>query len=555
MLWSVLSLGDMRAGAPENPAALPVVELPKFEVTDSRLLPPPESWHYAVVPGFEILASISSRETTRFVRDFLLLREAIDVIMPGFADTDVAVPTSLILTGRGKDFDRFVPAERGADSFATNTLFFDDPERDAIVVDFALTQLQFADNTTQEADPYRGFYKEYFRYLIRRRMGGRPPAWLEEGFVQLFASIDVNKKLINFAQVGDGYGGSRPSDFNQILGHHYQPPLGDLFADPPLHRDMYWEAQAYAFVHMCLYGRGQRYQKGFGKFLARISGEAPTEEIFKECFGIGYKEMGLELSGYVEFTDYQALQFIAKKGKSLPEPPPFTLRDATESESGRIVGEVLRLGAHGDEAHLALIAPYVRGERPAPLLAAIGLDERTAGHDDRARKFLEAAAGAKVDRARAYLELARLRFDEARAKPAAAGDMLSEAQVATVLAPLTTARSQRPPMAQVYGLIAEVWRQSAKAPTREEFTVVLEGVQMFPRSPSLVLQATLLAAAHDFPKEALALAKHGVIISRDPADRSRFEMIARAFERDTGAEPNAVPEATKPLESRLIRVP
>ena len=29
----------------------PVIELPKFEVTDSRLLPPPEAWHYAEIPG------------------------------------------------------------------------------------------------------------------------------------------------------------------------------------------------------------------------------------------------------------------------------------------------------------------------------------------------------------------------------------------------------------------------------------------------------------------------------------------------------------------------
>ena len=67
----------------ETPSSPPVVELPVFEVKDSRVLPPPESWKYAEIPGFEILSRISERETKRFVRDFLLLQEVIEVIMPG----------------------------------------------------------------------------------------------------------------------------------------------------------------------------------------------------------------------------------------------------------------------------------------------------------------------------------------------------------------------------------------------------------------------------------------------------------------------------------------
>ena len=551
-----------QTAAPALPAAPapggePPVELPVFEVTDRRVLPPPESWRYAAIPGFEVLSSVSARETTRFVKDFFLLQAAINEIMPGFATADVAVPTSLILTGRGKGFDRFLPADRDEERLRTNSLFFDDPERGVIVVDFALAEFLLEDNTTEEADPYRGFYKEYFRYLIRRQMSGRAPPWFEEGLVQLFASIDVTKKWINFAQIGDGFGGPRTGDFNRILNERHLMSFPELFADPPKQRSTFWSAQSYAFVHMCLYGRGQRYQKGFIKFLSRIGNEAPTEAIFKECFGMDFKKMNLEMRGYIGFTDYKAMQYTAKKGQALPDAPPFTLRDATESEAGRIVGEALRLGKHGDAAHLALIAPYIRGEREASLLAALGLDERGAGHPDRARKFLEAAAAAKVERPRAYLELARLRADEARAQPAGAGGKLSEAQVGRVLEPLLVARKQRPPMAAVYALIGEVWGRSARAPTREEFEVVLEGVQTFPRNTPLVWQATTLAAQQNFAREALLLAKHGLKTARDPADRARFELLATAFARDAepaAAKPAPVP-VPKPAESYLPKLP
>ena len=558
LLLGLLLAGGLSLPAqPTVPAANePPVELPKFEVTDSRVLPQPEKWRYAAIPGFEVLSSISARETTRFVKDFLLLQTVIGEIMPGFRQGDVAVPTSLILTGRGKDFDRFLPADREDDRFRTTGLFFDDPERSAIVVDFALSELTLEDNTTEDADPYRDFYKAYFRNLIRRQAGGKSPAWFEEGLVQIFASIEFNRKWISFAQVGDGFGGPKTGDFNRILNERALMPFPELFAEQP-QRSTFWSAQCYGFVHMCLYGRNQKYQKGFVRFLSRLGAEAPSEALFKECLGLDYKGMQLELRGYIGFTDYKSMQYTAKKGKELPEPPAVALRDATDAESGRIVGEVLRLGAHGPEAHMALIAPYVRGERDPQLLAALGLDERNAGNDDRARKFLEAAAKAGAERPRVYLELAKLRFETAKAAPGGAGEKLSEAQVKTVLEPLLIARKQKPPMAQVYGLMAEVWAKSAKAPTKQDFMYVLEGVQLFPRSAPLVLQATLLAAAHKFGVEAYDLATHGLKIARTASDRERFTMLQAAFARDAAPAPKpaAKPGEPKKGESYLPKLP
>jgi len=90
----------------------PVVELPKFEVTDSRLLPPPESWRYAQIPGFEILSRISERETKRFVRDFMLLQEVINMIMPVLLRGSTPVPTARILCGpRGKGSEALTPQD------------------------------------------------------------------------------------------------------------------------------------------------------------------------------------------------------------------------------------------------------------------------------------------------------------------------------------------------------------------------------------------------------------------------------------------------------------
>lgn len=529
--------------APAADDAFPgVVELPKFEVVDSRLLPPPESWHYAQIPGFEILSNISQSATKRFVDDFLLLQMVIDTIMPGLSRSNVPVPTALILCGRGNAFEQFVPDDQSEARYGKNSLFFANAERAAIVVDFALAEIQLSDNTTEESDPYRGFYLEYFRYLIRRQMSRPPPPWFEEGLVQIFAAMDFNRKWITFAQIGDGFGGPKTGDFNRRLAQRALIPFRD-FLEPgrSKERGTFWSAQCYAFVHMCLYGGNKRYQRPFLNYIQRCDTEPVTEDLFKDCFKKTYKEMGLELRGYIDFTNYQAMQYTAKKGQELPKPPAIALEPAPDAVVGRVKGEVLRLAGHGAEARIALIAPYVRGEREPRLLAALGLDEKLAGKDDRARKFLEAAAAAKVDRARAYLELGRLRLAEARKNPGAPKGRLDEGQVTAVLTPLFTARKTPPPMAEVYALIAQTWALSARAPELSHLDVVLEGVTRFPRDVSLVMDATLLAANRGFPQVAQSLAQLGVKVASEPGDQDRFRLLASAFEPGTSNQPSVSP--------------
>lgn len=541
-LVALLALISLRAA--DEPAAGSVVELPKFEVKDSRLLPQPEKWLYAEIPNFEILSSISSRQTKRFVQDFLLLQEVIEVIMPGLARANSPVPTALILCGRGKGFDEFVPAERSEQRYGTNTLFFQTPERSGIVVDFALAELQLDAATSEESDPYRGFYIEYFRFLLRRQLNGSAPPWFEEGLVQIFAATEFNRKWITFAQIGDGFGGEKTGDFNRRLSQRALIPLRDfLESSDQKDRDHIWSAQCYAFVHLCLYGWNQKYTKPFVKYLMRISREEPTEEIFKECFGQTYKQMALVLRGYVDFTNYKAMQFTAKKGQELPSPPDITPVDAPDAVVGRIKGEMLRLAGHGDEARNTLIAPYVRGERDPRLLAALGLDEQAAGQSDRARRFLEAAIAAKIDRSRAYLELGRIRLESALVSPSGRDGKLDDKQLQAVLDPLFGARTRPPRMAETYALIADAWAAAATRMERDHFAVVVEGVKFFPRNTGLVMKAALLATARGFDDTARDLIKLGRRVSKTDAERDRFALMEAAMGPETAeAKPNPAPK-------------
>lgn len=574
ILFCVLAglLGAMRLAAEIEPVG-PVIELPTFTVTETRDLPPPESWRYAEIPGFEILTNASDRATQHLLRDFQLFQIAASIVWPAM-QYNPPVPAALVLCGKGGKFDAFIPkGGRHADRSAAS-LTLRNREHAAIVLDLGSPVIQLAtpESTASAAAAtdgsstvIDGFEVDYFKqlrreyiYFILGRFEPRSPAWLEEGLAQLFMAMDYSRKYITFAKVEDpnlvspeqamaaanaaaaAEAGDTPAlpasapqqdrDFNAALARRALLPMELMFSvesnsdEARNSLGSTWAKQAYAFVHYCLYGDNGRHQKAFLAFISRLGrGEPASEALFKECFGMSYKDMLLQLRGYILFTAHKAFEFQAKKGRELPEPPPLQLREATQAEVGRIKGQTLLLAGQPDASRLALIAPYIRGERDPQLLAALGLHERASGRDDRARKFLEAAVAAKTKNTRAHLELARLRLAEARA--AARSGKLNSAQMAAVLDPLFTARTLPPPLPEVYETIADVWALSPVKPSRENLAVLSEGVQRFPRRIELVYQTAQLQAQNGFPADADALIQLGLRVAPDAATKERFEQL------------------------------
>ncbi|HUR57906.1 MAG TPA: hypothetical protein VM029_09365 [Opitutaceae bacterium] len=557
-----------------DPATLPVVELPKFVVTDTRELPPPESWRYTRIAGLEVLSTVSETNTRRFVRDFQRLQEVIEIVWPAVTRGPPPVPGMLILCGGGNAFDTFMPArlrpaghdaagnDRGAGALAKaagpagaaarpTSIFLQESDRAAIVVDFVkdrfddraipnasplanvpLSAEPAEDGPTPgssfltENDPFREFYLQYFRSVIRRG-GSEAPPWLEEGLVQVLASVQFSKEEIALGRLQDGAGGQRPDEFTVRLNRQPLMDLNRMFAaEPPAGGDVLtYSPQCYAFVHLCLYGKKGTYQPALQKLVRRAAAEPVTEKVFQECFGLSYDQMGVLLRSHITHGAHQYIQLRAAKGATLlAEPPVFTVRAATPAEIGRIKGETYRMGGHNDRARLALIAPYVRGEHDLALVAALGLHARATGDTERARKFLEAAAQAKVQRARVYLELARLRL--AAAKTAAPkSSSVDDATVARIMPLLMLGVRIAPPMPEIFELIAEVRAQSVTPPTPAEITLVYEGAQRFPRRLRLIYLAAALAVRQGDRTEARTLIAHGLSLAGKNEPAQHFKAL------------------------------
>lgn len=549
----------------------PVIELPKFVVTDNRELPPPEQWKYATIPGFEILTNASDRATQRLIRDFDMFRQALGYVW----ETAARVPnrtTPLIICGKGGKFDAFVPADKYTPDAGFASLFLKQGDRSAIIIDLQATTLNVlnvdgADDAASGTDSGqisvehdKQLYREYVRYLLSQHEP-RVPAWLEEGLSQIIMKMQFDRRWIEFARLEDpntvsaqaafvaetnaaaaaagedGDGATLPGapaedrDFPRALRRRALVPLDKFFAIQHDSKEAtnvlgnnVWAKQAYAFVHMCLYGENNKYQKPFMTFLQRLRREPASEALFKECFNMTYKQMLMQLRSYAEFTVYQHKVYQAKKGgQDLIDPPkPLALREATQSEIGRIKGETLLLAGHNAKARTELIAPYIRGERDPNLLASLGLYERKHGEEERGRKFLEHAYAQKTGRPDALFELARLRYADALAKPAADG-RFSAAQLNSIIDPLLIARKTPPHMYQIYELVGDTWARSAVKPKKDDIIVLIDGAQLFPARLRLVFQAAVLSAEAGELHPAHVLADHGIKWSPDATTKKRFE--------------------------------
>jgi hypothetical protein len=570
-------VSGMAVYAQETPATNErVIELPKFVVTDSRELPQPESWRYATIPGFEILTNASDRATQRLLRDFGMFRQALGHVWP--IPQRLSQTTSLIICGKGNKFDAFIPSGKVVPDAAFASLFLKQGSKTAIVIDLEATTLNIL-NVDNSADAATGtdsgiisvehdkqLYREYVRYLLSQNEP-RFPAWLEEGLSQIIMKMKFDRKWIEFAKLEDPNTISTQAamnmemnalataddpdaatlpgapaedrDFNAALRRRPLVKLDKFFAvkhDAPEALNVLgnniWAKQAYAFVHMCLYGHKGKYQKAFTQFMQRSAKEPVTEQMFKECFRfpakngtfkeMSYADMLMEIRSYCDFTVYESKYYKSKEDVIIP-PPPLELRDATQGEIGRIKGEALLLAGHQGKARAELVAAYQRGERDPNLLGALGLYERAHGEEERARKFLEAAYGQNTKRSDALLELARYRHADAIAKPGADNGRFSNAQTVAIMQPLLLARRQPPPSPAVYDLAGETLVRSATKASRDDVVMLTEGAQLFPLRLKLVYQAAVVAADAGELVPAHALADHGVKYAPEGQAKKRFE--------------------------------
>lgn len=555
LLCSLLLAGN--AAAQTTEVSGETLRLPDYKIVDNPNLAPVEDWTYTRVGGFEVLSNASDRNTRRLLADFARFTQAMKLVWP--APSQPLASSTLILCGRQAKFDAFAPADAERSEGLTTSIFLKNAEQVAIVIDVETDRIAInpADmagaNVTgsaeYEVDHYQLLYREYVRYLISQSQV-RPPIWVEEGLAQIVMDAEITSTALYYGKIeslkgavsggesadsdgtdptanGDALVGERP--FNAVLINRKLMPLEQFFAitaDSPEAKNRLgnnlWAKQAYAFVHFCLFGEKLQHKEAFTKFVQRLAREPLSETLFKECFKLSYADMQKQLGGYIRHTRHQYQKYALQKGDSI-DPKSIELRTASPAEIALIKGDALRLAGHHEQAFIAYRSAYLRRAREPALLAGLGLVEKELQHAERSRELLEAAVQTNAPRPSAYVELARLRFEQA-ANNAASGKF-SAAQVASVLKPLFAARQHPPMIPEAYELIAQTWARSEVAPKPENLAVLDEGIRAFPRRSPLLFNAAQLYQQAGAPQVAASIARLGVRFAGDAATKAKFEQL------------------------------
>jgi hypothetical protein len=287
-------------------------------------------------------------------------------------------------------------------------------------------------------------------------------------------------------------------------------------------------------------GTNSPHSGGFWRFADRASEEPATEAMFRESLGMGYAEAASRLADYLPVAIGRPMDFRLRPPDAGALP---ALRNATTSEITRIKADWERLAVAGINADFhdnmssyvkeSLTQAYNRGSRDPAMLAGMGLLDCDLDDSTDAKPLLEAAVTARVVGPRAYLELARIRYEELRP-----GDdsLLSADEASYILEPIEEGHLPSPPLREGYILAVKVWRTSAGALTRGQLGLLDAGLGYFPGDMELLFDAADLNAANGYRAEAAALAERGLRLSSTPGDRARF---TRLRDRTAGRPPGA----------------
>jgi hypothetical protein len=277
-------------------------------------------------------------------------------------------------------------------------------------------------------------------------------------------------------------------------------PLPVLFAGPPAgDQAALWNAETALFVRWGLYRAPDR--QAFLHFVDRASREPMTEELFRRSLGMGFVEAQEQMSAYLPVAACESITVHLE----LPPDDIPNIRGASSSEIARILGDWGRLEgrATGPElndfqdeclrqADKQFEKAVLARVRDPSFLAAFGLYELQAGNSARARQALEDATGRGVIRPRAYVELARLRLDDALPTiPGGIGD-LNEKDFGEIRGLLDTARVQMPALEATYALWARVLQHAPSLPSDEDLYVLSHAIEFFPQDSALAYRSATL---------------------------------------------------------------
>jgi hypothetical protein len=337
-------------------------------------------------------------------------------------------------------------------------------------------------------------------------------------------SVSLMKKL----------GAKRPDSSKRAV---HDDPAGAVVT-----KRIIWQRECLDFGNYCLIAKRDKYGNAWMRFVYAIGRQPPTEELFKECFGMGFEAFHKEMyQYYIKLPDSQAkwewgpLDYTIDIHKGRPKPAKPAPRPATRAETARILSEAMVFGNSDSPEYARNVLLKAASEMPRTLedpefAASLELNEAKHGNRDRAIELLEKATGEKVARASAYRTLAQLRLEKLLARKGNGHSAkLTAQEAASVLDPLLLAHGQRQATGQAYKQMAGLWNHTDCDPPEILFALIAAGCVHFATDLDLLESAVPMLAKYKKKGMIAAILDNSAKWMFSQADKERFQNLVRQF--------------------------
>ncbi|HVU36436.1 MAG TPA: hypothetical protein VHE61_23560 [Opitutaceae bacterium] len=523
--------------------AQPPIELPPMIVSDVTGARP---WHYASGPGIEVLARCDDDLAADFIRRNERLTQLLEYVLPArFRFRTTAPRIAILVESAGSPslsqglVEQFGGTDRKPDAApagATAVRILPNLELNDVDVDMVFGVI---DPRTFNADRLV-FAPEHIRYAIERRVPPLP-AWFVEGLSRLLTQAEFTDDEVRFPE----FPCASPEEAARLGADPDAPrPIGslvDLFGAPPADPAAlaHWQAEAELFARWCLEPGAPDRRPALWRFADAASRVGPSDALARECFQLGYAGLRDRLSDYLP----EAIDHRIVLRPPVTRVPDVAVSTATYAQIGRIRGEWERLEIRFVQTRHPEFAPqYIQmardtlrrarervptdtGVRVATALLDCDLGQRAA-----ARPLLEAvfANPDELVRPRAYVELARMRLDDALAVARVHGE-LSRAQAAVALQALQRAISELPPLAEAYALTAEIWARSDAVLSDPQLALLSRALEEYPTNIRLLYYTAVLQVNRKDYDRALDLVRRGVAAAQGTPAQAQFVALRDAL--------------------------
>ena len=521
----------------------------------------PLHWSYLELPGYEVLSVCDDEVTLKFAERVLRLEPLLRQVLPARFQSKSSVPEKLILFNeklnrvRSREVMEEMMRRAGAKMPPPEerSLFFR-PDK-ALSPAWTKPKMQLLPNLRlRDADTTVVFASIVnstetpmdFTYQTERitdLLACRSPAlpsWLLEGMAGLYPQTQLKNDHVEFERgrwVSEEETRAIATDpdrprillpMQDLLAHRPRAP-----SETPAELDQIWRAQCALFIRWAIAESSGAKREALWRLVDRLENEPLSEQLFRECFGLGYSDARDRLSDYLPTAVTRAIVMQREKFSAAPA---LKIRTATDTEVARIVGDWERLEISYIKKNLpALTENYVEqarrrvmrltkdGNDDRDLLAVKALIEVDAGNSAAAIADLESAATAGVIRPRIYLELAQLRYQTALAE--STDGKFNPAQTARVLEPLFNADRLEPALLETYLLMTNVWGRSSEPPSPDNLARLNAGIRRFPQTSALVLRGIFFNLNAGLTATAGELVTKGWLNARDPEMRDRLKQV------------------------------